>query len=147
MKLFKFLHLIRVHQWVKNVFVFVPLLFSQHLFDGFFFLEALFAFLIFCPFGCLPKFRHTSDQLLLFFTNCFVSILSSECSSRICYIRNNYLKSFLLRLNLACRTRTAPQCPKHRVQTFTPHASIILLHPKCSALNQAPPYLDNKKTS
>ena len=48
MKLFKFLRLIRVHQWVKNVFVFVPLLFSQHLFDGFFFLEALFAFFIFC---------------------------------------------------------------------------------------------------
>ncbi|MDH3268100.1 MAG: decaprenyl-phosphate phosphoribosyltransferase [Ignavibacteria bacterium] len=48
MKLFKFLRLIRVHQWVKNVFVFVPLLFSQHLFDLYYFLDALSAFLIFC---------------------------------------------------------------------------------------------------
>ncbi len=48
MKLLKFLRLIRVHQWVKNVFVFVPLLFSQHLFDLYYFLDALSAFLIFC---------------------------------------------------------------------------------------------------
>jgi 4-hydroxybenzoate polyprenyltransferase len=48
MKLFKFLRLIRVHQWVKNIFVFVPLLFSQHLFDSYYFLDALSAFLVFC---------------------------------------------------------------------------------------------------
>ncbi|MCW9066316.1 MAG: UbiA family prenyltransferase, partial [Ignavibacteriaceae bacterium] len=48
MKLFKFLHLIRVHQWIKNVFVFVPLLFSKHLFDLYYFLDALSAFFIFC---------------------------------------------------------------------------------------------------
>lgn len=48
MKLFKFLRLIRVHQWIKNVFVFVPLLFSLHLFDEDYFLTALYAFLVFC---------------------------------------------------------------------------------------------------
>jgi len=48
MKLLKFLRLIRVHQWVKNLFVFVPLLFSMHLFDLNYFLEALSGFLIFC---------------------------------------------------------------------------------------------------
>jgi 4-hydroxybenzoate polyprenyltransferase len=48
MKLLKFLRLIRVHQWVKNLFVFVPLLFSMHLFELNYFLEALSGFLIFC---------------------------------------------------------------------------------------------------
>lgn len=44
----KYLRLIRVHQWIKNVFVFVPLLFSQHLFDKNYFITSLFAFLVFC---------------------------------------------------------------------------------------------------
>lgn len=44
----KYLRLIRVHQWIKNVFVFVPLLFSQHLFDLYYFLDALSAFIVFC---------------------------------------------------------------------------------------------------
>jgi len=44
----KYLRLIRVHQWIKNVFVFVPLLFSQHLFDLYYFLDAFSAFLVFC---------------------------------------------------------------------------------------------------
>jgi len=48
MKLFKFLRLIRVHQWIKNVFVFVPLLFSLHLFNKEFFLTTLLAFFVFC---------------------------------------------------------------------------------------------------
>jgi 4-hydroxybenzoate polyprenyltransferase len=48
MKLFKFLRLIRVHQWIKNVFVFVPLLFSQHLFNNEYFLTTLLAFFVFC---------------------------------------------------------------------------------------------------
>ncbi|HEY6435024.1 MAG TPA: decaprenyl-phosphate phosphoribosyltransferase [Ignavibacteriaceae bacterium] len=48
MQLFKFLRLIRVHQWIKNVFVFVPLLFSQHLFNLNYFLDALSAFFVFC---------------------------------------------------------------------------------------------------
>ena len=48
MKLFKFFHLIRVHQWIKNVFVFVPLLFSLNLFYEDYFITTLFAFLIFC---------------------------------------------------------------------------------------------------
>lgn len=42
-----YLKLIRLQQWVKNVFVFVPLLFSLHLFDRNYFLTALFAFFIF----------------------------------------------------------------------------------------------------
>lgn len=44
----KFLRLIRVHQWIKNLFVFVPLLFSLHLFDLYYFLDALSAFFVFC---------------------------------------------------------------------------------------------------
>ena len=46
--LLNYLKLIRVHQWVKNLFVFVPLLFSLHLFDKDYFLTTLFAFVIFC---------------------------------------------------------------------------------------------------
>ena len=40
--------LIRVHQWVKNFFVFVPLLFSLHFFEKEYFLTTFFAFLVFC---------------------------------------------------------------------------------------------------
>lgn len=43
-----YLKLVRVSQWIKNVFVFVPLLFSQHLFDKDYFLTALLAFVVFC---------------------------------------------------------------------------------------------------
>ncbi len=48
MILFKFLRLIRVHQWIKNVFVFIPLLFSLHLFDKDYLITTLLAFLVFC---------------------------------------------------------------------------------------------------
>ena len=43
-----YLKLVRVPQWVKNFFVFVPLLFSQHLFDEDYFTTTLFAFIVFC---------------------------------------------------------------------------------------------------
>jgi 4-hydroxybenzoate polyprenyltransferase len=43
-----FLKLVIVPQWVKNFFVFVPLLFSQHLFDKDYFFTALLAFVVFC---------------------------------------------------------------------------------------------------
>lgn len=42
------LKLYRIPQWVKNLFVFVPLIFSKHLFDQNYFLSASLAFLIFC---------------------------------------------------------------------------------------------------
>jgi len=42
-----YLKLIRTHQWVKNVFVFVPLLFSHNLFESEYFLITLFAFFVF----------------------------------------------------------------------------------------------------
>ena len=45
--LLNYLKLIRVQQWVKNVFVFVPLLFSHNLFEREYFLIALFAFFLF----------------------------------------------------------------------------------------------------
>ena len=48
MNLKHFLRLIRVHQWVKNLFVFVPLLFSLHLFNLFYFFQTLSAFIVFC---------------------------------------------------------------------------------------------------
>jgi 4-hydroxybenzoate polyprenyltransferase len=43
-----YLQLLRVHQWIKNLFVFVPLLFSMHLFEANYFLSSLKAFFIFC---------------------------------------------------------------------------------------------------
>ncbi len=43
-----YLILVRVPQWIKNFFVFVPLLFSQHLFDVDYFSTTLFAFVVFC---------------------------------------------------------------------------------------------------
>jgi len=45
--LLNYLKLIRVQQWVKNVFVFVPLLFSLNLFEREYFLITLFAFFLF----------------------------------------------------------------------------------------------------
>lgn len=48
MKIFSFLRLIRVHQWVKNLFVFVPLLFSMHLFEWDYLSTTIAAFFIFC---------------------------------------------------------------------------------------------------
>ncbi len=46
--LLEFLKLIRVHQWIKNFFVFVPLLFSLHIFEWNYLKLSLLAFLIFC---------------------------------------------------------------------------------------------------
>jgi 4-hydroxybenzoate polyprenyltransferase len=43
-----YIKLVRVPQWIKNFFVFVPLLFSRHIFDKDFFLNSLTAFLMFC---------------------------------------------------------------------------------------------------
>jgi 4-hydroxybenzoate polyprenyltransferase len=43
-----YLQLLRVPQWIKNLFVFVPLLFSLHLFEAEYFLSSLQAFVIFC---------------------------------------------------------------------------------------------------
>lgn len=44
----KYLQLIRVHQWIKNIFVFVPILFSLHIFEEDYLLTTIFAFLVFC---------------------------------------------------------------------------------------------------
>ena len=43
-----FLRLLRVRQWVKNLFVFVPLLFSGNILNGPLLLKALAAFAVFC---------------------------------------------------------------------------------------------------
>ncbi|MGE5429618.1 MAG: decaprenyl-phosphate phosphoribosyltransferase [Syntrophomonadaceae bacterium] len=43
-----YLKLLRVTQWIKNLFVFVPLLFSKNLFNANYFLLVLLAFLAFC---------------------------------------------------------------------------------------------------
>src|SRR5512138_2367690 len=42
------LKLIRVPQWIKNLFVFVPLVFSLNLFRSEYFLASLLGFFIFC---------------------------------------------------------------------------------------------------
>ena len=44
----KYIKLVRVPQWIKNLFVFVPLLFSQHIFNKGYFLPVLSAFMMFC---------------------------------------------------------------------------------------------------
>jgi 4-hydroxybenzoate polyprenyltransferase len=44
----KYIKLVRVPQWIKNLFVFVPLLFSQHIFNKTYFSPALAAFFMFC---------------------------------------------------------------------------------------------------
>lgn len=43
-----YFQLLRVPQWIKNLFVFVPLLFSLHLFEENYFISTLQAFVIFC---------------------------------------------------------------------------------------------------
>jgi 4-hydroxybenzoate polyprenyltransferase len=45
--LLSFIKLIRIPQWIKNLFVFVPLVFSKHLFDKDYLIASLIAFLIF----------------------------------------------------------------------------------------------------
>lgn len=44
----KYLQLIRVSQWIKNIFVFAPLLFSKHLFEADYFFKSSLAFISFC---------------------------------------------------------------------------------------------------
>lgn len=46
-KFFVYLKLLRVTSWLKNVFVFVPLVFSKHLFDVAYFSEVLLGFVAF----------------------------------------------------------------------------------------------------
>lgn len=42
------IRLIRPHQWLKNGFVFTPLIFSKHLFDDGYYQNAILAFVVFC---------------------------------------------------------------------------------------------------
>ena len=42
------LHLIRIEQWMKNTFVFLPLFFDRHLLDGAYWQPSLVAFFAFC---------------------------------------------------------------------------------------------------
>jgi 4-hydroxybenzoate polyprenyltransferase len=44
----QYLILFRIPQWIKNLFVFVPLIFSQNLFKGDYFTKSLHGFLLFC---------------------------------------------------------------------------------------------------
>lgn len=43
----KYLKLLRVEQWVKNIFVFLPLFFSGNIMNGQLFIQSIFAFFIF----------------------------------------------------------------------------------------------------
>ncbi len=43
-----YFQLLRIPQWIKNLFVFVPLLFSLHLFEADYFFSTLKAFFLFC---------------------------------------------------------------------------------------------------
>jgi 4-hydroxybenzoate polyprenyltransferase len=44
----EYIKLFRVYQWIKNSFVFVPLIFSKHLFDLNYFVTSVIAFFVFC---------------------------------------------------------------------------------------------------
>lgn len=44
----KYFKLARVSQWVKNIFVFVPLVYSKHLFEYDYFIASLLGFVVFC---------------------------------------------------------------------------------------------------
>lgn len=44
----RYFHLLRTSQWIKNTFVFAPLVFSKHLFDQQYFFTALKGFVAFC---------------------------------------------------------------------------------------------------
>lgn len=46
--MFDYIKLSRVPQWIKNLFVFVPLLFSRHIFDSAYVLTVFSGFLLFC---------------------------------------------------------------------------------------------------
>ncbi len=46
-KIVSYLKLLRVTNWLKNVFVFVPVVFSKHIFDESYFTEAVMAFIAF----------------------------------------------------------------------------------------------------
>jgi 4-hydroxybenzoate polyprenyltransferase len=48
LKLFKYIELIRPKQWIKNLFIFAPILFAGYLFDLHFLKAALIAFIAFC---------------------------------------------------------------------------------------------------
>lgn len=48
MNIIALLKLIRIKDWIKNLFVFVPLIFSKHLFDPKYLLKTFLAFLFFC---------------------------------------------------------------------------------------------------
>ena len=43
-----YIKLARPHQWIKNGFLFAPLIFSRHLFEGGYVWTELYAFLVFC---------------------------------------------------------------------------------------------------
>lgn len=47
-KLINILHLIRIEQWVKNAFIFMPLFFDRHLFEWQYWQPSIMAFLSFC---------------------------------------------------------------------------------------------------
>lgn len=42
------IRLLRPHQWVKNAFIFAPVVFSKHLFDVEYFVRVVLAFAVFC---------------------------------------------------------------------------------------------------
>lgn len=46
--MFSIIKLIRIKQWIKNLFLFAPLVFSQHLFEAEYFSRVLIGFITFC---------------------------------------------------------------------------------------------------
>ena len=47
-KLIDVIKLLRATQWLKNVFIFAPLIFSRHLFESYYFIKSIIAFICFC---------------------------------------------------------------------------------------------------
>ena len=65
-----YLKLMRVEQWVKNLFVFAPLFFSGNIMNAHLFYESLFAFVVFLNFA--DSQNKSKSFTLLFFVDVFV---------------------------------------------------------------------------
>lgn len=61
MQIIEFLKLIRVKQWIKNVFIFIPLVFSKHVLESAYSFKIAIAFVAFC---CLSSVVYVINDIV-----------------------------------------------------------------------------------
>ncbi|MCL6099444.1 MAG: hypothetical protein M1391_12805 [Bacteroidetes bacterium] len=83
-----YLKLIRVSNWFKNIFVFVPLVFSKSLFDRDYFLTAVAAFFIFSFASSLVYVINVSVSNRLILTTIFISLFLAIMKRRVEIVLN-----------------------------------------------------------